>query len=96
MYFQVHLIHVLIDKPLKQILLNHECTSRMSKWMIELTEHEITFGSRHLIKGHIMADFLAEVYTPPPTIPGKNSKAQPIATGHDDEIWTLYTDRVSC
>ncbi|PWA64789.1 ribonuclease H-like domain-containing protein [Artemisia annua] len=40
-----------------------------------------------------MADFLAEVDTP---IPGKKSKAQPIPTGHDDEIGFLYTDGASC
>ena len=48
-YFQAHPIHVLTDKPLKQVPSNHEYTGRMSKWVFELSEHEITFGSRHSI-----------------------------------------------
>jgi hypothetical protein len=63
----------------------------MSKWAIELSEHEITYGSRHAIKGQIMAD-LVEVDTPPLEIPGNKSKAQPTPASHEDETWTLYTN----
>ncbi|GJS89238.1 putative ribonuclease H-like domain-containing protein [Tanacetum coccineum] len=46
-----------------QVLLNHEYAGRMSKWAIELSEYEITFRPRKLIKGKIMEDFFAEVGT---------------------------------
>ncbi|GJV72641.1 reverse transcriptase domain-containing protein [Tanacetum coccineum] len=35
-------------------------SGRMSKWAIELGEHEIEFRGRNSIKGQILADFLAE------------------------------------
>nr|GEW32215.1 putative reverse transcriptase domain, ribonuclease H-like domain protein [Tanacetum cinerariifolium] len=59
-YFQAHPIQVLSDKPIKQILARLKKSGRIAKWAIKLGEHEIEFRGRNLIKGQILADFLAE------------------------------------
>nr|GEU47722.1 putative reverse transcriptase domain, ribonuclease H-like domain protein [Tanacetum cinerariifolium] len=56
-YFQAHLIQVLSDKPIKQILVRPKKSRRRAKWAIELWEHKIEFRGRNLIKGQILADF---------------------------------------
>ncbi|GJZ63425.1 reverse transcriptase domain-containing protein [Tanacetum coccineum] len=63
-YFQAHPIQVLSDKPIKQILAKLEKSGRIAKWAIELGEHKIEFKGRNLIKGKILADFLAETPLP--------------------------------
>nr|GEW65810.1 reverse transcriptase domain-containing protein [Tanacetum cinerariifolium] len=62
-YFQAHPNQVLSDKPIKQILARLEKSRRIARWAIEVGEHEIKFKGRNLIKGQILADFLAK--TPP-------------------------------
>ncbi|GKV12463.1 hypothetical protein SLEP1_g23603 [Rubroshorea leprosula] len=42
-YFQSHLIIVLTDQPLRQILQKPECSGRLIKWAVELGEFELTF-----------------------------------------------------
>nr|GEV22231.1 hypothetical protein [Tanacetum cinerariifolium] len=59
-YFQAYPIQVLSDKPIKQILVRPEKSRSIAKWAIELGEHEIKFKGRSSVKGHILADFLAE------------------------------------
>nr|GEZ84799.1 hypothetical protein [Tanacetum cinerariifolium] len=59
-YFQAHLIQVLSDKPIKQILAKPKKSRRIAKWAIKLGEHEIEFRGRNSVKGQILADFLAE------------------------------------
>nr|GEY34067.1 putative ribonuclease H-like domain-containing protein [Tanacetum cinerariifolium] len=59
-YFQAHPIQVITDKPIKQVLVRSEKSRRIAKWAIELGEHEIEFRGRNFVKGHILADFLAE------------------------------------
>ncbi|GKB87056.1 hypothetical protein Tco_0959328, partial [Tanacetum coccineum] len=62
---------------------------------IELSEYEITFGSRQSIKGKIMVDFLAEVDTPAIVTTGKKSIMHAKPRGYDKETWTLHTDGAS-
>nr|GEX55184.1 putative reverse transcriptase domain, ribonuclease H-like domain protein [Tanacetum cinerariifolium] len=69
-YFQAHPIQVLNNKPIKQILEKPEKSGRISKWAIELGEHEIEFRGRNPIKGQILADFLAET----PLLENKEAK----------------------
>ncbi|XP_071918790.1 uncharacterized protein [Coffea arabica] len=59
-YFQAHSIVVMIDQPLRQILTKPEVSSRMTKWAVELAEHDIGYQPRTAIKTQALADFLAE------------------------------------
>ncbi|GJR48122.1 reverse transcriptase domain-containing protein [Tanacetum coccineum] len=49
-YFQAHLIWVLTDKPIKQTFAKPEKSGRITKWVIELGEHEIKFKDRDSVK----------------------------------------------
>ncbi|GKB64797.1 reverse transcriptase domain-containing protein [Tanacetum coccineum] len=42
-YFQAHIIIVITDQPIKQILSNPEVTGRLLKWSFELEEHDIHY-----------------------------------------------------
>ena len=57
-YFQAHLIIVLTNMPLKGTLNKVEMSSRMIKWAIELSEYDIEYKPRFLMKGQILADFI--------------------------------------
>ncbi|XP_071911843.1 uncharacterized protein [Coffea arabica] len=59
-YFQAHSIVVMTDQPLRQILTKPEVSGRMSKWAVELAEHDIGYRPRTAIKAQALADFLAE------------------------------------
>nr|GEX94298.1 reverse transcriptase domain-containing protein [Tanacetum cinerariifolium] len=59
-YFQGHIIKVITDKPINQILSNREATRRMAKWVVELEAYGIQYAPRNAIKGQVLADFLAD------------------------------------
>ncbi|GKV48101.1 hypothetical protein SLEP1_g54937 [Rubroshorea leprosula] len=82
-YFQSHLIIILTDQPLRQILQKPECSGRLIKWAVELGEFEITFQQRSAIRAQALADFIVEC-TPGNSIP----------TPEPSE-WTLYIDGAS-
>ena len=62
-YFQVHIIEVLTEYPMKQILYKPETSRRLIKWAIEQSEFDIRYKPRTVIKGQILADFIME-FTP--------------------------------
>ena len=49
-YFQAHSIVVLTDQPLRQILTKPEVSGRMTKWAVELAEHDLSYQPRTAIK----------------------------------------------
>ncbi|XP_052206820.1 uncharacterized protein LOC127811152 [Diospyros lotus] len=59
-YFQAHSINVLTNQPLRSILQKPECSGRLTKWSIELSEYDIHFQPRQAIKGQALADFIVE------------------------------------
>ncbi|GJW62514.1 reverse transcriptase domain-containing protein [Tanacetum coccineum] len=59
-YFQGHAIKVITDKPISQILNNREATGRLAKLGIELEAYGIKYAPRSVIKGQVLADFLAD------------------------------------
>nr|GEV99869.1 reverse transcriptase domain-containing protein [Tanacetum cinerariifolium] len=83
-YFQAHLITVITDQPIKQVMTRPDVAGRLQKWCIMLGEHNITYRPRTLVKGQILADFLIEM-------PGDVSQAPPAAVTQE-EPWTLFTD----
>nr|GFA50607.1 reverse transcriptase domain-containing protein [Tanacetum cinerariifolium] len=60
-YFQAHPIAVITDQPIKQIKSRPDIAGRLQKWSVMLGEHNITYRPRTSVKGHVLADFLAEI-----------------------------------
>jgi hypothetical protein len=59
-YFAVHLIIVVNEAPLSNILNNPSATGCVSLWGIELSPLDITYEKRMAIKSQILPDFTAE------------------------------------
>ena len=59
-YFQAHIIIVLTDQPLKRAMSSPEVAGRMALWAIELSEFDIQYRLQTLVKGQVVADFIAE------------------------------------
>ena len=59
-YFQAHMVVVLIDKPLRRAMSNPDAVGRLALWAIELSEFDIQYHPRTVIKGQVIADFIAE------------------------------------
>ncbi|KAL0434461.1 UNVERIFIED_CONTAM: hypothetical protein Slati_2780400 [Sesamum latifolium] len=59
-YFQSHHVTVLTNQPLKHILASPNASGRMTKWAVELSEHDIEFEPRLAIKAQALADFILE------------------------------------
>ena len=59
-YFQAHTIIVLTDKPLRKAMSSPEAVGRMALWAVELSEFDIQYRPRTVVKGQVVADFIAE------------------------------------
>ena len=79
-YFQAHTIIVLTDQPLKKAISSLEAARRMALWAIELSEFDVQYRPRTVVKGQIVADFIAE-YT---------QSEDKGAEGH--RLWSIHTD----
>nr|XP_027076060.1 uncharacterized protein LOC113699915 [Coffea arabica] len=89
-YFQPHSIVVMTDQPLRQILTKPEVSDRMTKWAVELAEHDIGYQSRTAIKAQALTDFLAEgasLSMAEPSSPPKEARPE--------EPWVLFVDGAS-
>jgi hypothetical protein len=67
-YFQVHRIEVHTSSTLGKILNNREATSKIAKWVIELSMYDIIYKLMTTIKSQALNDFMAEwieIQTPP-------------------------------
>ncbi|XP_075658589.1 uncharacterized protein LOC142628360 [Castanea sativa] len=82
-YFQAHTINVLTDKPLWRAMSNPETAGRMALWAIEISEYDIQYQPRTVVKGQILADFIAEFTT------AEEQRAEETPT------WRIHTDRSS-
>lgn len=72
-YFEAHYITVVIKKPLAELLSNREAPSRISKWVVELSSHNLSFQRRSAIKSQVLADFITDRTAPvvEPKVPAK-------------------------
>ena len=59
-YFQANTIEIPTEHPMKQVLHKPETFGRLMKWAIELSEFDIRYKPKTVIKGHILADFVME------------------------------------
>ena len=83
-YFQAHTIEVPTEYPMKKILHKPETSERLIKWAIELSEFDIRYKPRTVIKGQISVDFIME-FTP--AEPAEATQLTP-----DLPIWRLSID----
>nr|GEV65066.1 hypothetical protein [Tanacetum cinerariifolium] len=60
-YFEAHLIKLITDQPIKQILNKPEASRKLAKYAVELGAYNIAYMPRNAIKGQVLADFLNEV-----------------------------------
>ncbi|XP_050290054.1 uncharacterized protein LOC126728235 [Quercus robur] len=82
-YFQAHTIVVLTDKPLRKAMSSLEAAGRMGLWVVELSEFDIQYHPRTVVKWQVVADFIAEFTLGDSR--GAEKKRQ----------WNIYTDRSS-
>ncbi|XP_021995320.1 uncharacterized protein LOC110892465 [Helianthus annuus] len=91
-YFANHIIHVLKNYNIGNILARPEISGRLAKWAIELGGHNVVFRPRPTIKGQVLAFFMTEV----PDDKDRECKAMERAERqHSEEPWLLYTDGAS-
>ena len=62
-YFQAHIINVMIDHPLKKAMNKLEAAGRLIQWAVELSEFDIRYQPRNVVKAQVLADFILE-FTP--------------------------------
>ncbi|XP_022150033.1 uncharacterized protein LOC111018305 [Momordica charantia] len=79
-YFQAHTMTVLTNLHLKQVFHKPKTAGRLMKWAFELSGYDIQFEPRTVVKGQVVADFIAEL-TPPTS-----------QTSASDQPWTMYMD----
>ncbi|KAF8088100.1 hypothetical protein N665_0553s0001 [Sinapis alba] len=60
-YFQSHSIEVLTNHPLSTVMKNTNQSRQLSKCVIKLSEHDITYKNRVAAKSQVLADFLIEL-----------------------------------
>ena len=59
-YFLAHTIYVLTEYPLQSLLKRSDFTGRIAKWGTRLSSFDIRYRPRSLVKGQVLADFVAE------------------------------------
>ncbi|XP_075633448.1 uncharacterized protein LOC142605908 [Castanea sativa] len=79
-YFQAHTINVLTDKPLQRAMSGPKAARRMALWAVKLSEFDIRYQPRAVVKGQILADFIAEF---------TNMKDQ---GAKETPMWRIHTD----
>ncbi|GAV74736.1 hypothetical protein CFOL_v3_18216 [Cephalotus follicularis] len=60
MYFQAHIVKVLTDKLLRQVLAKPDTSRSLVKWSVELDEYDIQYEARPEIKSQVLADFVGD------------------------------------
>ena len=59
-YFQAYTIYVLTEYSLQSLLKRSDFTGRIVKWETRLGSFDIRYRPRSLVKGQMLADFVAE------------------------------------
>nr|GEV56682.1 hypothetical protein [Tanacetum cinerariifolium] len=93
-YFEAHLVKVITNQPIENILNNTETSKKLANYAVELGVYNITFIPRDAVKGQVLADFLSdelegeneELYFRMPEMPLEKD---------DTGSYTLFTDGAS-
>ncbi|XP_035838197.1 uncharacterized protein LOC110901424 [Helianthus annuus] len=91
-YFSGHVVTVLTNYHLGQILSKPDVVGRLAKWAIELGGYNIFYKPRPAIKGQVLADFATEVSIDKVQECEAIQNPTPV---FDDRVWTLHTDGAS-
>ncbi|CAL2266547.1 unnamed protein product [Prunus armeniaca] len=60
-YFQAHIVAVLTNQPLRQVLQKPDTSGGLIKWAIELGEFNIHYHPRPAEKGQAVANFISKL-----------------------------------
>jgi hypothetical protein len=80
--FEAHRVSVLLNQPLNNIFRNQDCSCRIGKWAMELSEHAIDVRKRSAIKSQVLGNFIADWMEPSSYTEG------PVI----DTTWHVYHD----
>ena len=81
-YFQAHSIIVMTDYPIRKAMNKPNAAKRLVQWSIEISEFDIDYRPRTVIKAQALTDFIAEF-----TYPLKEDEQS-----EEDEAWTVNID----
>ena len=81
-YFQVHVINVMTDHPLKKAMNKLEAAGRLIQWAVELSEFDIRYQPRNAIKAQALADFIAEF----------TSNYEDLGEGEYNKKWVVHVE----
>jgi hypothetical protein len=59
-YFETFKVRVTSDRGLGELFRNPEASTRIAKWVAELSGYNIIFESRTSIKSQVLADFIVD------------------------------------
>jgi hypothetical protein len=81
-YFEAHKVRVLTNQSLNDIFGNRDCSGRIGKWAMELSEYVVDFKKRNATKSQVLADFITD-WTKP------SNYTESLLT---DTPWQVYCD----
>jgi ribonuclease HI len=70
-YFESHIIRVITNQPLNDLFTNKETSTRIIKWVSELSGYTVDFERRSAIKLQVLVDFVVD-WTSPTHNPGED------------------------
>jgi hypothetical protein len=59
-YFEAHRVRVLTNQMFNDIFKNRDCSGRIGKWAIELSEHVVDFQKRSATKSQVLVDLVVD------------------------------------
>ncbi|CAL2247523.1 unnamed protein product [Prunus armeniaca] len=62
-YYQAHRVIFMTDFPLRSILHSPDASQRLMKWAIKLSQYDLLYQPKAVIKAQALADFIVE-FTP--------------------------------
>ena len=89
-YIQAHSVKSLIDLPLRTLLQRLDTLGRMAKWIVELSEFDLSYVSRSSMKAQILTDFVVEC-----TSTDDNEIKEQLKEETLKPTWILYVDGAS-
>ena len=90
-YFQGHPIKVVLAYPLERVLRSPNSAGRVAEWNIELQVFQLEFSTTRVIKGAVLAHFVAE-WTETPGL--KMGEDRSLSLGSEaPDSWIMYFNR---